>query len=264
MAACVLGSACADTGATPLETVASAVARTLEAGSARAAFTVTAIGPDGGQEVVVIRGEGTFHLANRLGSMRLHVPDFRVPALGGDLDAIVLGSVQILQVPPDVPLGRPWLVVDHRALHDVPVDPLVFDALLAADPSTALRYLRGVGGEVRRAGTEVVRGVPAARFETVIDLRRAAEQAPADLELSLGRLISRFRRARVPAQVWIDDDGRVRRIVIRLESSETDPTFVLDEVLYDFGARVTVTRPAAEEMATLPELLALPPPRRRR
>jgi hypothetical protein len=262
----VAAGACADAGVTALETVSDAVARTLAASTARSSFTVTAIGAGAPSPPERVRGAGAFDLENRIGSMHIAAVDLRVPYVKGEIDAVVQGAVQLLSVPPTVPLGKPWIVVDHRTLGQVPVDPLAFDQLLSADPSTAVRWLRGASGDVKRAGEEVVRGVPTTRFEVEVGLQRAAEQAPSDLRTSMGRLAGRFGIRRVPAQVWVgDDDDRVHRLTLRFEPAQGgSDAFVLTVELYDFGVPVTVARPTPDRIAQLAELLQLPPPRPQR
>ena len=259
-----MSSGCTDAGTTPLETLTEAVARTLAASTARASFTVTRLAP--GPPTDVLRGEGVFDLENRIGTMRIHAVDLRLPYLSGDVDVVSHGDVQYLSVPPSVPLGRPWVAVDHRVLGQVPLDPLALDQLLSADPSTSVRWLRGARGDVRRAGGEDVRGEPATRFEAVIGVGRASEQAPVDLRPSMGRLASRFGRGELPTAVWIgDDDGRVRRLALRLEPLDpAGETYVLTVELYDFGPAsgpVAVAVPVPDQVAPVGELLTLPPPR---
>lgn len=259
--------ACADAGATPLETVAEAVARTLGTGTARGSFTVTSARP-GAEPAVTMFGEGMFDFENRLGSMHITATDLRVPHLTGEFDVVVHGPTQYLSVPPGVPLDRPFVVLDHRALRAVPIDPLAFDLLLSADPSTALRWFRGAGGDVRRAGTDVVREVETTHFVLEVGVARATQQAPDDLADSFGRLAARFGRLWLPAEVWVgNDDQRIRRLSIRFDPSHpaeaTEPT-VLTVDLFDFGVSVSVGRPGPDQVVSLGAVLDLPPPRRRR
>jgi hypothetical protein len=262
--------ACTDAGTTPLETVGDAVARTLDAQTVRASFTVTAVGPLAGREPVRLRGEGAFDVENRIGSMTVTAVDLSVPVLRAELSVVSHGPVQFLRVPPGVPVGQAWVVVDHRTLGDVEIDPLRFDQLLAADPSTGLRWLRGAGGDVSPIGTEEVRGVATTRFGLTIDLRRAAEQAPSDLRASMGRIRGRFERTRFPAEVWIgDDDGRIRRLVVRFEPARAEiGAYVFSEELFAFGTRVAVAPPTVESSAPVADVARIPPttttPRQRR
>jgi hypothetical protein len=176
--------------------------------------------------------------------------------------------VQFFQVPPGVPVGQAWVVVDHRSLGDVQIDPLRFDQLLVADPSTGLRWLRGAGGDVSPIGGEEIRGAPTTRYSLTIDLRRAAEQAPSDLRASLGRIQGRFEKTRLPAEVWIgDDDGRIHRMVVRFEPLRPETgAYVFSEELFGFGTEVAVAPPTIESSAQVGDVAKIPPTtvRRRR
>ena len=257
---CTVSAACTDAGTTPLETVADAVAETLGARTARVSFAVTAVGPHAGADPARLRGEGAFDVENRIGSMAVSTKDLSVAVLHGDLEVISHGPVQFFKVPPGAPVGQAWVVVDHRTLGEVHIDPLRFDQLLLADPGNGLRWLRGVGGDVTAIGTEEVRGVPTTRYSLSIDLRRAIAQAPIDMRPSIGRFLGRFERRQFPAEVWIgDDDGRIRRLVVRFEPLRPDMgAYVFSEELYAFGIDVAVAPPAVEASAPVAEAARLP------
>ena len=73
---------------------------------------------------------------------------------------------------------------------------------------------------------------------------------------TIDQLVRAERLSRVPIEVWIDDDGFVRRMKQTLEGSGSglpmNMTMTTD--LYDFGTDVTVKEPPADEVVDFSEL----------
>ena len=88
--------------------------------------------------------------------------------------------------------------------------PLNFSALTGASEALAPLW-QGVVS-TRSLGPEVVAGKPSTHYRVVVDYRRAAAKLPklaeqlAALERAAG-----VRLGRMPADVWVGADGRIRR-----------------------------------------------------
>jgi hypothetical protein len=126
-----------------------------------------------------------------------------------------------------------------------------------ADPSQGLDYLRGAT-DIQEVGREDVRGVPTTHYKGVVELRRVADQFP-ELQPSVERLIQQTGIDRVPVEVWVDDDNLVRRMRQSYEGAQVGPGASMDMTstveLYDFGTKVDVSPPPADETVDLSQLI---------
>jgi hypothetical protein len=106
-----------------------------------------------------------------------------------------------------------WQEFDYSELVDTPVGQ--------HDPSEQLGLLRGVSDDVREVGTAEVRGAEVTRYAITIDPRRLAE---ANGVVADGGLVQLALKAAgpIPGQVFVDADGRVRRLEVQIEVAGAD------------------------------------------
>lgn len=98
-------------------------------------------------------------------------------------------------------------------------------------PQALLATLRSASQSTERVGEEQVRGVDTVRYRLVVD---CAKTEVTDCE-----------GATETVDVWIGDDGLVRRIAVDDGSSPFTFEF------YDFGAQVEIDAPAADEVVSI-------------
>ena len=125
-----------------------------------------------------------------------------------------------------------------------------------ADPSESLRMLMA-SSDAHAIGYDRVRGVFTTHYKLNIDLARLAKDNK--------RLRKTFDAVRkltgvtsYPAEAWIDDQGRVRRLKIDMSfNTPTGSAFTMSmtEELYAFGIKVNVPPPAASEVVDAASLL---------
>lgn len=131
------------------------------------------------------------------------------------------------------PLPTPWISADLETLGAMLGDRLdELTGWVEDGPSRMLEKLRAVGA-VEELGRERVRGVEATRYRALVRPAGPSED-----------------RA-VPVEVWIDDDGLVRRL--RAADGAHDATVSIE--LFDFGADVAIEPPAPDQVTALDELL---------
>jgi hypothetical protein len=115
------------------------------------------------------------------------------------------------------------------------------------DPLWPLDALFGARGDGAALGAEVVRGAATTRFRLTIDLGRADTALTAGISVPAGpyRALSRL-----PAEVWVDDDGRARRIAVStdLVPSPGDVQIWAVLELWDFGLAVDIAVPRPDEI----------------
>jgi hypothetical protein len=223
------------------DVVAQAADKTASAGGAKVAFTIDAAGQ-------AMHGDGFMDAKGRKGRL-----SFALPQGQGKLETLFLQRVVYLHLPEklsaQVPGGKPWLKLDlDKVAKAQGIDLGALQSTSNSNPSQQLDQLRGAG-EVKRVGTEKIRGTQTTHYRAKIDLRRAAEKAPAAQREAARRSVERLIKIQgsrtVPIDAWIDSQGRLRRerVAQRVQGQSLD--FTMD--LYDFGTQETLNAPPAAD-----------------
>jgi hypothetical protein len=161
--------------------------------------------------------------------------------------------------------GKPWFAIDSSKFGG-PGDSSPLDLSGQADPTKALAYLEKVSSDVREVGSDSIRGTDTTHYRATLDLAKSVDvngkNVPPGLRDSVKQFAGLF--GTIPADVWIDGDGRLRRLRIEIDfgkilrglgapGSQTDNA-VMTETLdfYDFGAPVHIEAPPADQVAQLP------------
>jgi hypothetical protein len=123
------------------------------------------------------------------------------------------------------------------------------DALvLALDPLGPLDLLRRPVVEIGRVGDDDdVRGVPTQHLHARLDLTGSGTSDPAGGSFE-ERLVAAGLET-LPVDVWVDDDGLVRRLVVTVDAAGSMTTTF---EVYDTGADVTVAVPEAASIISPP------------
>ena len=117
------------------------------------------------------------------------------------------------------------------------------------DPTQVLQALRGASDDVEEVGAEEVRGVATTHYRGTMDLRKAAEQQGVDRE-QLDRLLAQVGSDTMPMDVWIDDDGRARRMRMSPPTpGSTETTMTID--LFDYGTDEGIQVPPADQVTDI-------------
>lgn len=225
----------ADAGAEGAETVRQALRRTLESQTARFEFQMRfrplGIGRRRSRDSGALLGQLAKAVATAAQSVvgaavrsvvrRWSLSAEGVIDLAGRRLMMDFGSYAVL-----VAEGRRWSGRSGRAIATLPAD--TFSPSIQ-DPFWLLDLLKGVS-EAQLDGSETLRERHCRRFSASADLTRAAELSPDDLALPpakrYGDLLA------VPLQVWIDEDGRILRVLSESEMME------LSIVLAEYGVEL--------------------------
>jgi hypothetical protein len=255
------------------DTLVDAASATTEAGSARIAFKGASRA--GLPEPLEIRGDGVVDNSNRVGQLEFDFGSLaeQLPQ-GGQLrpedlagEVIFEGFVFYMRFPVLSRLlegGKEWVRFDLEEISKQQgIDLSQFTQFGQADPNQALQYLRAVSGEVEDKGREDVRGVPTTHYEAQVDLRKFPDVLPEDqreaARESVDGLIEQLGgEAELPMEVWIDDDGLIRRQRFEFEfkpEQGSEFSFSYDLELYDFGVEVDVEPPPDDETADFSEIV---------
>jgi hypothetical protein len=234
--------------------------KTFSSESSRVALEVTL--STGGTEST-IRGDGAFALRDRRGRITLDLGALGGTFGGNNVESVLDGQWLYAKLPPGVlPGSRPWFKFDlAAAAQQVGVNLGSLGQLGQSDPTQVLEYLRGASDDTQELGRETVRGATTTHYRVTIDLRRAASSLPPDRQKVVDELVETLGTSRLPADVWIDDDGRARRVrfSVDIDRDGPGPPATVNLELFDFGVPVEVQVPPPDQVTDLTALFTPPP-----
>ncbi|MGA5548739.1 hypothetical protein [Streptomyces pseudogriseolus] len=224
----------------PVEVLRTAADALVEAGSSQ---TRTSLEMATGGTRVTIRGEGVYDYRKRLGRLKVRLP--QDPAGAAEdrpiTELLAPGALYMKNRGAGVPDDK-WVRVDTATLSD---GNLVTGG--ATDPFAAAEVLRGTRAATFVGRTEVA-GARVRHYRGTADLEAASQAASEVNRGPLGAAATGFATARVPFDVYLDDEGRIRKIRHRfsfVNGERQEPVAVASTtLLYDFGAPADVRLPA--------------------
>lgn len=247
----------------PEAAVAEAATNSVEAGTSRVSLELTMTGI--GDKPVTITGEGIQDSQEHRARLTFDLSGVGELSGGGvqlgEIDLILDGFTLYMNLPFLETAGlKPWVEIDLQALaQEEGVDLGSLRGLSQTDPTQVLQYLQAASDDIEEVGEEDVRGVGTTRYRTSIDLDKVAQQAPADARAAIEELLAEAGLETIPAEVWIDGDGLVRRIELAYEGMEFTPgqkgDMDLRVELYEYGVEVDVQAPPADQVMPFQDLL---------
>lgn len=238
---------------TPVEVLRLAGTTTTQAGSAKTAMTMEGAG-------VKMTGHGVTSLSETKGEMTMNMD------AGGqkmEMKMVMLGDIIYMKMPtphPGAP-GKPWMKFDIATMaKQGGLDAASLQQFRNADPSSMLAYFSGVSDDVKEVGRDTVRGEATTKYTTTFDMRKiAASVKDPKARQALEQSTAQLGTMELPATIWIDDEGRMRKMVQKLDMSKaTVPgasgTMTMTFELYDFGTEVDVEAPPADQVGDAPAM----------
>jgi hypothetical protein len=128
-------------------------------------------------------------------------------------------------------------------------------------PAALVAQLEGASDELEELGTEEVRGVSTTRLRVTVDTAAAIEQADASIREQLRSYAEATGLPETyPMELWIDDEGLVRRIrtVLDVDGPTGESDGVTQQTtleLFDFGVSLDLEPPLPEQTVDLAELV---------
>lgn len=266
-----LVGACGGDKPTPLETVQGAAAETSSAKTA----AISMITKGGSGSAGNLEATGLYDFDKKLMSFDIDASKLGVPGATGTVNAIMDFSdsvVQYMKFPGlEDETGKAWLKIDLAEGIKAICPDLDFAALLKAqsgDPTAGLQNLKSAKS-VTEVGKEDVRGEETTHYRVTVDVRDAAENAPADARATMREFAKAYIDPIQTTDVWIDGEGRARKSEAVTDSANlklpdclkggenTNPfkgkTTVTFE-LFDFGKKVDIKIPAADDVLDIADL----------
>lgn len=183
---------------------------------------------------------------------------------GEKVDMVMIGTTMYMRMPgQELAPGKSWLKLDLEALSKTAGTDLGNLTRGASnDPTQALALLKGVSSDIKEVGREQVRGADTTHYKATIDLRKAAEQQGPGAKKQLEQVLDQVEAQSFPADVWVDDEGRLRKMQyeLKLRAKDTSQqqgsaTVNTTMELFDFGTTANVGKPPASQVADFAELL---------
>ncbi|MGW2122742.1 hypothetical protein [Streptomyces sp. NPDC001758] len=228
----------------PVRVLRAAAGALVDAGSSKAR---TSLEMATGGTRVTIRGEGLYDYRKRLGRLKVLLP----PDPAGDTvrrpitELLAPGALFMKNRGAGVPADK-WVRVDTGTLSD---GNLVTGG--ATDPFAAAELLLGTRSATFVGRTEVA-GAKVRHYRGTADLEQAARAASESNRAPLGAAAKGFATARVPFDVYLDDEGRIRKVRHRfsfVNGRQDEPVAVASTtLLYDFGVPTDVRLPEAGDI----------------
>jgi outer membrane lipoprotein-sorting protein len=249
---------CAAHDALSLDPVAQAASKTASSTSSRFVFSASIDAGAMGQ--FSFHGNGMYDGPTKRGWMNMH---FTLPLLvqeqlgtsdpsmemifDGHSLVMYMRSAMFRTVAPGT-----WVKMDLKELAKKEGQDL--GALMnanQADPSQALKVLMA-SSNARPLGKELVRGVATTRYSFQIDFDRLVHDNKA-----LDQFKAATGMSSIPAQAWVDAQGRIRRLNVQMSMGAqlgTPMTMTMSEELYDFGVRTNIDVPTGSMVTDLSAL----------
>lgn len=244
--------------ASPPEIVSAAYAKTTSAKTAKAQISTDI---SAARQSVPVTASGTIDFSGPSADLTEHLPQG-----AGNLEVRYLNGFIYEQLPPaiaqQIGATKPWISIDANkiAQQKYGASLSMLQSSTPGNPSDQLSYLRGASDHVTTVGKETVDGAQTTHYTMTLDLDKATNSSP-QAKQAVAKLEQQLGTHTLPAQAWIDDQGRVRKLTLTetmahpptgSNGQQTGPiTIHLTEMLSDFGTAVNVAAPPADQTTDL-------------
>ena len=260
----------------PIDAMHVAYKKTAAEETARIEFTTVTSGiptgattPDGPKSMEFrMNGKGVVGLKGQKARMNMRMGPL------GSFEFRMIGNDMYYKMPQDataqMPEMKPWVKADLNSFYEQQYGTSFSEmqANTPTDPAKQLEALKDVG-PVERIGQEKIRGVSTIHYRAVIDLKKAAAQGGPKVKKAYDKMIRQTGTSEIPMDVWLDEQGRVRRFKMDMTMTvpvpAADPSaggatteekirVVMTEDIFDFGVPVNVSPPPPEKTMSQKEL----------
>jgi hypothetical protein len=236
----------------PLAVLTAASGRTTGSGTARMSSV----------ERITENGE-SFEVANLSGAADFghKTSSITMSSRGSDLlEMRQVGGVSYMSTSlVDLPGGAEWIAIRPSDLK-IGADE---SPLGSSDPSSGLQFLSAIKGDPREVGHEQVDGTDTTHYRFTIDLEsffdlmsKSSKALGTDsFAASAEQLRGIIDLAKLPAQAWIDGEGRVRKFEFEMRASQGGESIKVVSIMTfsHFDEPVSVSAPPASDVIPFSE-----------
>jgi hypothetical protein len=212
-----------------LDPVARAAEITSEQAGARFSLTMRLASPALPEGGFSVTANGYVDERKRSGEMSMDLSN--IPGASA-LSRNGAGAVQMIFQDPVIymkmpalagklPGGRTWIKLDlTKAAHSAGIDLSQLSSLNQTDPTQFLHYLRASSGSVAIVGSESVDGVSTTHYHATLQLSSILARLPSSEQAAGKAALEKLASGgAIPVDVWVDAQGRVRRIQLSTVTS---------------------------------------------
>jgi hypothetical protein len=220
----------------------------------------------GSSEAVTASGTEVYDQRTQRGSLSMSI---RAHGHSGVAEARYSKAALYMRLPSAIPSsetqGKPWIRFDlNRVGAAMGVNFSSLETSSSSNPSKLLSYLRGVGGEVARVGTEDVLGVPTTHYRATIDYAKYAASLPASQRPAARESVAALERltgqTSQVVNVWVDTERHVRREELSYDECVPGPSrklvYHITVEFANFGTQVIPPLPSSNEVDDVTNKLA--------
>jgi hypothetical protein len=130
-----------------------------------------------------------------------------------------------------------------------------------SNPTQFLTYLKAVGADAQKLGSQAIRGVATTHYAVTVNLNNYARLVPAadrsSARKSIRRLIATIGSSTLHMQVWVDHDHFARQLYLSFPEcvAQQHLRFGMTIDLFDFGTHTPVTLPTESESYDITSLI---------
>lgn len=159
----------------------------------------------------------------------------------------------------------PWVSVDLTKATGVDLGQL---NQFSQNPADQLEMLRAASDDVEERGKKEVRGVQTTHFKATLNLRKSLDEGlkalpekdRAKTRRALEAMVEQSGLDTIPVDVFLDEDGVLRRMVMDLAIAAGEGgqkvRMVMTMDMFDFGTEVDVAPPPASQVTDVTEQMA--------
>ncbi len=211
-----------------LDPIARAAEVTSQQEGARISLTAqlsSAAIPGGGYKITA---SGYFDNRDRSGQMNMDLSGIpgasALPGGGaGTVQMIFQYPVIYMNIPflaGELPEGKTWMKLDLSKAASAGVELPQLSSLDQDDPTQFLEYLRASSGGVSTVGSEALDGVPTTHYRATLQLSSILDRVPSSQQAAAKAALEKLGDAGgIPVNVWVDAQGRVRRMQLSIAAS---------------------------------------------
>jgi hypothetical protein len=155
--------------------------------------------------------------------------------------------------------SKPWLKYNvSSTLNQLGVGGLPSGG---SNPTQFLTYLKAVGADAQKLGTQSIHGVATTHYAVTVNLNNYAQLVPAAsrsaARQSIQRLIATIGSSTIHMQVWVDHDHFARRLYLSFPEcvAQQHLRFGMTIDLSDFGTHAPVTLPTESQSYDITSLI---------
>jgi hypothetical protein len=181
-------------------------------------------------------------------------PDFGDPS-AWKIEAVQDGDVMYMQFPAmasELPEGKSWVrMAAGETAETQGFDFSQLEDFTKNDPRKALGFLRAASDRVETVGTEELRGATTTHYRATVNLAEYEKLVPAsereELGSIAGELVEQSGLDDLPVDIWLDEDGLVRQLVMSFSATQPGTTQTVNGSmtfeLWDYGKTVDIDVP---------------------